>query len=104
MGTKRGKLRRAAARALQVMNPDESTNGADANQDEDDDELMRELMLKLDSRDQAVQAHSAAVLEEISLNKQVEMLESNHTNGKQSAKARFQARQVCSRRSSLSAH
>jgi OTU domain-containing protein 6 len=66
-----------------VMNPDDNRN--------DDDDLMNELMLQLDSRDQNVQRESAAVLNQMNLNNQPDQ---TGTHNKQSAKSRFQARQV----------
>ncbi|KAJ3573971.1 hypothetical protein NP233_g2091 [Leucocoprinus birnbaumii] len=54
-----------------------------------DDDLMDDLLAQLDSRDQTVKQESAAVLDEIHIQKQAEQLEQKP---KQSAKNRFQAR------------
>jgi OTU domain-containing protein 6 len=67
-----------------VMNPDDKRN-------DDDDDLINDLMIQLDSRDENVQRESAAVLNQVNLNKQPDQTETHH---KQSAKSRFQARQV----------
>lgn len=55
------------------------------------DELMNDLLTQLHSRDETVQSESANVLNEMQLNQQANEIE---TSGKQSAKSRFQARQV----------
>lgn len=59
----------------------------------EDDDLMNDLLAQLDSRDRTTQEESAAVLNEMQLDKQAEELEGKP---KQSAKSRFQARQVSS--------
>lgn len=59
--------------------------------DNGQDELMNDLLAQLDSRDETVQSESANVLNEMQLNQQANEIE---TSGKQSAKSRFQARQV----------
>ncbi|KXN82075.1 OTU domain-containing protein 6B [Leucoagaricus sp. SymC.cos] len=55
----------------------------------EDDDLMNDLLAQLDSRDQTVKEESAAVLDEMQLEKQAEEIEKKP---KQSAKSRFQAR------------
>lgn len=61
----------------------------------DDDELMNDLMTQLDSRDQTVQSESVNVLNEININKQIDVAESS--GHKQDPKSRFLARQVSDR-------
>lgn len=82
MGSKRNKLKKAVSppqtQSPPAMNPD-------------DHELMNDLMAQLDSRDNKVHAESAAVLNEMQLNKQANEIESHR---KQDPKSRFQARQV----------
>ncbi|KAJ3515800.1 hypothetical protein NLJ89_g1526 [Agrocybe chaxingu] len=58
---------------------------------QDTDELMNDLLAQLDSREEAVQAESAQVLNEMNLNEQANAIEKGK---KQDAKSRFQARQV----------
>lgn len=57
--------------------------------DPGDDDLVNDLLVQLDSRDQTVKEESAAVLNEIHQEKQAEKLQAKP---KQSAKDRFQAR------------
>lgn len=75
-GSKRNKLKKAL---LPASSPPADTISA-----EDDSELMDDLMAQLDSRNQTVQAESAAVLQAVA----------QEANSKQDAKSRFQARQV----------
>lgn len=67
----------------------------------DDEELMDDLMAQLDSRDQTVQSESANVLNEMQINKQVDIAES--LGQKQDPKSRYLARQVSDRYGVLSA-
>jgi OTU domain-containing protein 6 len=62
--------------------------------DEEQDELMNDLLAQLDSRDETVQFESANVLNEMQLQQQADEIEAG---GKQTAKSRFQARQVTSK-------
>ena len=57
-----------------------------------DDDLMDDLFAQLDSKDQTVQAESAAVINEMSLNDAVDDAE---TKAKQDSKSRHKARMVC---------
>jgi hypothetical protein len=57
----------------------------------EDDDLMGDLLAQLDSRDQTAKEEPAAVLNEMHIEKRAEKLEAKF---KQSAKERFQARQV----------
>jgi OTU domain-containing protein 6 len=84
MGGKRTRFRKNANNSFRIANPDI------VSPDDDSDELMKDLMLQLDSRDKTVQAESRAVLNEINMNKELD----HQAGEKQSTKTRFQARQV----------
>ncbi|KAF8163261.1 hypothetical protein B0H34DRAFT_672303 [Crassisporium funariophilum] len=58
---------------------------------DDDDELMNDLLVQLESRDHTVQTESANVLNEMNLNDQADKIEAGQ---KQDAKSRFKARQA----------
>ncbi|KAJ7470718.1 hypothetical protein FB451DRAFT_1400284 [Mycena latifolia] len=58
---------------------------------DDDNELMDQLLSQLDSRDETVQQESAAVLNEMQINKQADQIEAA---SKQDPKSRFKARQA----------
>ena len=82
MGSKRNKLK--------TFSPAKSTLHPPTTSPEDDD-LMNDLIAELDSRDNTVQAESAAVLNDMQLNQQAQQIDISRKRDPQS---RFQARQV----------
>lgn len=71
----------------------QSTTPSEPTMDHGNDTLMNDLLAHLDSQDATVQTESATILNEMNLNDQATQIEAT---GKQDAKSRFKARQVCS--------
>ncbi|KAF9464651.1 hypothetical protein BDZ94DRAFT_1161340 [Collybia nuda] len=78
-------------KSKKMLSPSNSIHSPPIPDSHAQDELMDDLLAQLDSRDGTVQSESINILNEIQLNKQVEITE---TGKKQSAKSRFQARQA----------
>lgn len=83
-GSKRNKLKKVLSPPRQATSPPQMAA--------DDDELMNDLMAQLDSKDKNVQSESADVLNDMQMNKQVDLAE--QAGQKQDPKSRYQARQV----------
>ena len=71
----------------------QSTTPSEPTMDSENDTLMDDLLAHLDSQDATIQTESATILNEMNLNDQATQMEAT---GKQDAKSRFKARQVCS--------